>query len=101
MTVPPNSRYVNGTLTRMPDAVGVYSLTVLRTVSPQAQHFRYYTWQLGDRPDSVAYAAFGNSSLWWAIFDINPEIIDPMNVPVGAIVRIPTDPITSQGTLLQ
>lgn len=101
MTVPPNSRYIGAVLTRVPNSVGVYSLTVLRTTPPQTSAFRYYTWAPGDRPDTVAQIQLGNPQLWWAIFDINPEIIDPLNVMVGSIVRIPTNPVTIQGTLLQ
>ena len=101
MTVPPNSRYVGGTITRVPSSDGVYTLTVLRTAPAQTQNYRYYTWQVGDRPDLVAEQAFGNPSLWWAIFDINPEILDPFNVVAGSIVRIPSSPVTVQGTLIQ
>jgi hypothetical protein len=96
-----NSRYNQGTLTRMPDATGTYQLTVLRSVPPAVSAYSLYIWQVGDRPDLVAYNLLGDSSLWWAIFDINPELIYPLNIPVGAIVRIPSNPVMGQGTLLQ
>jgi hypothetical protein len=49
----------------------------------------------------VAAQLLGNSSLWWAIFDINPEIIYPLNIPPGTVVRIPNNPVMGQGTLVQ
>jgi hypothetical protein len=97
----PQSRYVQGTVLRMPDSEGTYNVSVLRTVSAQIKSFSLYVWKSGDRPDLVAYRLLGNSELWWAIFDINPEIIYPLNILPGTVVRIPTGPVMGQGTLLQ
>jgi len=101
MAISPQSRYTQGTVVRMPDANGNYNLTVLRTTPAGQADYRLYTWQRGDRPDLVAYEQFGNPALWWAIFDINPELIYPLNVPPGTVVRIPVNPILGQGTLIQ
>lgn len=95
------SRYAQGTLVRMPDENGVYRLAVLRTVPPATAAFTLYIWQVGNRPDIVANTLLGDPSLWWAIFDINPELIDPLNVPPGTAVRIPIAPVNGQGTTLQ
>lgn len=97
----PQSRYQQATLTRLPDATGTYHLSVLRRIPTTAQTFSLYVWQANDRPDTVAARGLGNARLWWAIFDINPEIINPLNVPAGTVVRIPTTPQQGQGTLLQ
>jgi hypothetical protein len=43
----------------------------------------------------------GNPTLWWSIFDINPNILDPNNVPPGSIIKVPLNPVVEQGTLLQ
>lgn len=99
--IPGQSRYVQGTLTRTPNSEGVYNLTVWRTVPAAVGSFTLYIWRDGDRPDTVANRLLGNPSLWWAIFDKNPEIIDPFNVPPGSLVRIPTNPVMGQGTVLQ
>jgi hypothetical protein len=74
---------------------------VLRTVPPQYGRFNLYVWQETDRPDLVANVQLGNPALWWAIFDINPEIIYPLNITPGTVVRIPIGPIMGQGTLYQ
>lgn len=101
MSVLPQSRYMQGTLTRLPNSSGNYNLTVLRTVPPISANFSLYIWQEGDRPDLVAFKELKNAGLWWAIFDINPEIIYPLSVPPGAVIRIPSGPVMGQGTILQ
>ena len=99
--IPPNSRYSQGTLVRLPNAAGVYNLSVLRTVEPANAAYTLYTWKPGDRPDLVATTQLGSPQLWWAIFDFNPEIIYPLSIPFGTVLRIPASPIMAQGTLLQ
>lgn len=101
MAVTPQSRYLQGSLLRLPNSVGTYNLSVVRTVPGQYGRFNLYVWQETDRPDIVAYNQLGNPSLWWAIFDINPEIIYPLNITPGTVVRIPIGPVAGQGTLFQ
>lgn len=100
--IPYNSRYSQGTLTRLVNSGGVYNLTILRTVQPlNVAGYRLYTWKTADRPDLVAFTQLGDPTLWWAIFDINPEVINPLSVPPGQVVRIPIGPILGHGTLVQ
>lgn len=99
--IPYNSRYSQGTLTRLRNSEGVYNLTVFRNVPESTTKYKLYTWKPQDRPDTVAAREFGNPTLWWAIFDYNPNIIDPFNVPSGTIVRIPSVPIVTHGSLVQ
>jgi len=103
MSIDPQSRYSqpSASLVRVPDSSNTYNLTVFRTVPLASIQFSLYVWQSGDRVDMVAARQYGNPSLWWAIFDINPEIIDPTNIPPGTIVRLPAAPVMGQGTLLQ
>ena len=101
MSVNPQSRYSTGTIARLPNTNGVYNLSVLRTVPQQGGQYYLFVWKVGDRPDLVAAQTLGNAALWWAIFDINPEIINPLNVPPGAFVRLPLNPVQGQGTLNQ
>lgn len=103
MSIPALSRYnTQGTaITRIADSNGTFNVTVLRIVPPSTSSYSLYIWKAGDRPDLVAAAELGNSQLWWAIFDINPEIIYPLNVPPGTVVRMPSNPVMSQGTLIQ
>lgn len=102
MAISQQSRYNQGTIVRnMPTSSGQYNITVLRTVPASNSAFSLYIWQAQDRPDTVANRLLGNPHLWWAIFDINPNIIYPLNIPPGTAVRIPTSPIQGQGTLVQ
>ena len=101
LPIPYTSRYSQGTLTRLPNSSGVYNVTVLRTVAPSSANYKLYTWQPTDRPDTVAASQLGSPQLWWAIFDYNPEVIYPLGVPSGTVIRIPTNPIVGHGTLLQ
>ena len=101
MAVLPQSRCTQGTLLRMPNSAGTYNVSVLRTVSRQFGRFSLYIWKAGDRPDLVATETLGNPQLWWSIFDITPEIIYPLNVKPGTVVRIPMGPVMGQGTLVQ
>ena len=99
--ISPQSRYAQGTKTRLPNANGTYNLSVLRTVPAQTGLYTLYVWKAGDRPDIVASRLLGNPALWWSIFDVNPEIINPLDVPPGTYVRIPNAPVNGQGTLVQ
>lgn len=101
MPIYPHSRYASGTAVRLANSSSVYNVTVLRSVPSGASGYTLYTWANGDRPDTVAQKLLGNPTLWWAIFDINPNMIDPMNVPAGTLVRIPLGPVQGQGTLIQ
>lgn len=101
MSISSQSRYVQGKLTRIPNSSGVYNLSVLRSVPQNSSGFYLYIWKATDRPDIVAHTLLGNSGLWWAIFDINPELINPLDVPAGTVVRIPINPVMGQGTLAQ
>ena len=96
-----SSRYSQGTLTRVSDASGIYNVTVYRPTPPSTTNYQLYTWKPSDRPDSVAFRELGDATLWWAIFDYNPEVIYPFNVPPGTVIRIPNNPIVNHGTLVQ
>lgn len=103
MAITPQSRYsqYGASVSRVPDSNGNYQLTVTRLLPISFSSFTLYVWRETDRPDLIASRFLGNPSLWWAIFDINPEIIYPLSVPAGTVVRIPLGPVAGQGTLLQ
>ena len=103
MTILIQSRYnaQGASVVRMPNSEGTYNLTALRTVPASNSPYALYVWKAGDRPDLVAYEKLGNAALWWSIFDINPELIYPLNIPAGTAVRIPAAPVMGQGTLIQ
>jgi len=44
----------------------------------------------GDTLASVAYAEYGDPTLWRKVADANPDLVDdPMRIPAGAVLRVP------------
>lgn len=87
-----DSRYVDGPLFKAQDSrTGEYELTVFRAFPSYKVKFFYYTWVETDRLDRVALRFLGASSVWWQIMDINPEIIDPLNIVPGTVLKIPNE----------
>ena len=43
----------------------------------------------GDRVDLIAYRYLGSAELWWIICDFN-EIVFPLELRIGATLRIPS-----------
>lgn len=85
-----DSRYADGTLVKAQDSrTGDYRLGVYRKFPTKKAPFYQYTWVEGDRIDMVANTLLGNPSFWWQIMDANPEVINPSNIPVGTVLRIP------------
>jgi hypothetical protein len=85
-----SSRYVDAQVVFTPDSrSGVNKRRVIRTwPNINKSYFTYY-WVDGDRPDSVAVKYLGDPDAWWSIMDMNPEILHPLHIPVGAPIRIP------------
>ncbi len=50
---------------------------------------RFHVVGEGDRIDLLAYQYLGDSLLWWVICDWN-DICFPLDLPVGATLRIPS-----------
>jgi hypothetical protein len=45
--------------------------------------------ELTQRPDLIAFRAYGDSTLWWVIYEYN-DISDPLfELQIGQILRIP------------
>ena len=85
-----DSRYVDGTVFKAYDArTATYQLTVFRNFPTYSTSFFIYEWVETDRIDDIALQFLGKSELWWQIMDINPEILDPLNIPPGTQLRIP------------
>lgn len=66
-----------------------YHLTVFRNYATNIYDYFIYEWVETDRLDILAKKFLGNSSLWWQILDINPEIINPATITPGTQLRIP------------
>lgn len=85
-----DSRYAAGTAYRAHDArTNTYEITVARRFPVQKTGFYHYTWVERDRIDLVADEFLGAPELWWIIMDFNPEVIDPFDIPVGTVIRVP------------
>lgn len=85
-----DSRYAAGILSKsLNPTTNKYHLTVRRNFPYEISSFYYYQWKEKDRPDTVAFKTLGSSTYWWRIMDFNPEVIDPFNIPVGSVLRIP------------
>jgi hypothetical protein len=85
-----DSRYSNGFFYKAYDArSNDYFLSVNRVYPSFGIQFSYYTWLSDDRLDKLANDRLGNPDFWWKILDVNPEIIDPFNIPPGTTLRIP------------
>lgn len=50
----------------------------------------YYTFKREDTLDGIAYSMYGNANLYWAILDANPQYLSETDIPVGAILMIPS-----------
>lgn len=51
---------------------------------------RIYEIEEGDTLTSIAGRAYGNSKLWWLIYDANPNVLfHPFILPVGENILIP------------
>lgn len=87
-----DSRYADGTLvTALDSRKDNYSVGVFRTFPTESRSFYYYTWTASDRIDLVALKLLGDVELWWRILDFNPEINDPIHIPAGTVIRIPSE----------
>ena len=85
-----DSRYADGVLFKAHDSrKNEYYLTVNRNISTSTSDFIYYQWVEQDRLDKIAAEYLGYPTHWWKIMDINPEVINPFEIPVGTILRIP------------
>jgi hypothetical protein len=85
-----DSRYADGNVISIEENSGP-SIAVLRQFPDDVSRFYGYVWKEKDRIDLVANTTLGSPSLWWKIMDFNPEVINPFSIPVGTVLRIPSD----------
>lgn len=79
------SRYVNGRIVPLQDQ----TVMVVRRFPRPDTEYRYYTWVINDRMDTVAAKFLAGPWDWWKIMDHNPFIQDPTEIRPGQQVRIP------------
>lgn len=86
------SRYANGTVGQVVDGHAEMPTTyVYRNFKSTSSRQSYFLYQFSeaDRIDLLAINFIGSPQSWHKIMDINPEIADPFNIPVGTVLRIP------------
>lgn len=87
-----DSRYADGTLIKVNDSrTKTYELSVNRSWPTKTTPFFLYVWDDTDRLDIIAKRYLGNSSFWWKIMDINPEISHALLISPGTKIRIPNE----------
>jgi nucleoid-associated protein YgaU len=92
MTIYLDSRYADGPLFKARDArTGNHIATVFREWPSYIGSFYTYEVTEIDRIENLAVKFLGNSELWWQIMDVNPEILNPFEIPPGTEIRIPNE----------
>lgn len=85
-----NSRYATGLINKVLDSRNnKYQISVSRVFPTKTKEIMYYYWAEKDRMDAIAAKFLGNPDRWWEIMDLNPEIVDPLNIPLGTKIRVP------------
>lgn len=84
------SRYTNGISTKTREGQDFLVLRNTLNLEPASgDRFVQITQDLANRPDLIAHRAYGNSELWWVIYEFN-NISDPLfGVNPGKVLRIP------------
>jgi hypothetical protein len=88
-----NSRYEFGLVGQVTDGHATepttYVLRDFRNVSTPSEYFLYRITE-ADRLDTIASNFLGDPNAWYKIMDINPDFLDPFNIPMGSVIRIPS-----------
>ena len=84
-----DSRYYDGTILKALDAKTEKTYpTVFRKFPNVAASFSNYTWEEGDRIDTIQQEN-PDPRFWEKVLDANPEIANPNAIAPGTIIRIP------------
>lgn len=85
-----NSRYANSTLTAATNLDGndILAITFTEPVNTPIT-YKNYVLTGADTIDELAFKIFGDATLWWAIANLNPEILDFSLLTTGDTIRIP------------
>ena len=95
MPIYQDSRYEDAPVTPVQGSDGVFRATIQPFLG-EAELNTYTVHQVTDY-DSItqlAFAAYGDTELWWRIADANPELGYPDELPVGMLLRIPVTTAT-------
>ena len=85
-----NSRYATSILVPATNLDGDDILAITFAEPTNATiRYQYHVVRGSDTIDNLAYKIFGDGTLWWAIANLNPEILDFSELPVGFTIRVP------------
>lgn len=85
-----DSRYIDSEIRRAQDSRnGKIRFAVYREWPNVNTQFFYYEWVEGDRIDAVAERFYGSAVFWWRVLDANPDILNPITIAPGTVLRIP------------
>ena len=84
-----NSRYESADVVYMMDGrSGRTRPTVMRGPLPKPTSRAQMRWGDRMRLDLMAFQSQGSPEMWYAIADQNTEILDPMAIEIGDVVRV-------------
>jgi nucleoid-associated protein YgaU len=86
-----SSRYYEGPLAQVKHKyTESYTIAVFKPVM-ESRTISYveYVWVDGDTLGSLAASYLGNSKYWWEILEVNTNISDPFNIPIGTVLKVP------------
>ncbi len=87
-----DSRYADSEVRLALDSrTSKHRFTAYREWPVVSSEFFYYEWVEGDRIDWVSEKFLGKPNLWWRVMDANPEVLDPLTILPGTLLRIPND----------
>jgi nucleoid-associated protein YgaU len=85
-----DSRYIDGNLPVIyREYTKSHEQAVYRIWPSYVVDFSLYTVNEIDRIEGIANHFLGDPELWWRIMDVNPEILNPFQIPAGTTIRIP------------
>jgi nucleoid-associated protein YgaU len=85
-----DSRYIDGDLPVVyREYTKSHEQAVYRTWPSYVVDYSLYTVNEIDRIQGIANQFLGDPELWWRIMDVNPEILNPFQIPAGTTIRIP------------
>lgn len=86
-----NTRYTNGTIDVNRSNQNFLVLrNNLKLVQATGDVFVTITADIANRPDLIAFKAYGTPELWWVIYEFN-NLRDPLfDLQIGQIIRLPS-----------
>jgi hypothetical protein len=86
-----SSRYTGQAVIAVPQDDGTTRPLGVPRVAPPVPPALTYQLRDGDRLDVVANAAFGDSTGWWRISDVNPFTDPLLGSEPGTVIGIPDE----------